>query len=226
MKALFKILDSQCMQDDALEERIEQETKVNQQINFLGYSIICTLFSIIIMIFCIYKSSHIPPRPTFEVFSEKGIVTNPEKQINNIVTLPVPHQSLKNVSGWLLTALNTIYGVGFDNIEEKIEQANYYFTPEGYASYLKALETSGFKEDIIRKKLKITLLATQDPVLINGGSAGDLEFWRLRVPVLISYLGGRDIVTAQKMIEVLIVRVPAYKNEKGLAISEFIMGSM
>lgn len=226
MKALFKLLDSQCIQEDAIEERIEQESKVNQQINFLGYSIICTFLAIFIMLFCIYKSSKIPPRPTFEVLSENGMVTNPEKQIHNIVTLPVPHQSLQNVSGWLLTALNTIYGVGFDNIDEKIDEASYYFTPQGYSSYLKALDTSGFKQDIITKKLKITLLATQNPVLINGGSVDDLEFWRLRVPVLISYLGGRDIVTSQKMIEVLIVRVPAYKNEKGLAISEFIMGTM
>lgn len=225
MKALFKILDPQCIEEDALEERIEQETKVVQQINFLGYSIICTLLSILIMSFCIYKSTKFPPRPTFGVQSEKGFVKgNP--YANPLITLPVPHQSLKNVSGWLLTALNTIYGVGFDNIDQKISDAEYFFTPEGYASYLKALDTSGFKEDIIKKKLKITLLATQDPVLINGGSVGDTEFWRLRVPVLISYLGGKEIVTAQKMIEVLVVRVPAYKNEKGLAISEFIMGSM
>lgn len=225
MKSIFKILDPQCIEDDAIEERIEQESKVNQQINFLGYSIICTLMSVLIMSYCMYKSSKIPPRPTFAVQAEKGFITR-DNQISEIITLPVPHQSLKNVSGWLLTALNTIYGVGFDNIDEKIDSASYYFTPEGYASYLKALETSGFRNDIVRKQLKITLLATQDPVLINGGSVGDLEFWRLRVPVLISYLGGKEIVTAQKMVETLIVRVPAYKNEKGLAISEFIMGTM
>lgn len=47
----------------------------------------------------------------------------------------------------------------------------------------------------------------------------------IRVPVLISYLGGKEIVTAQEARK-LVVRVPAYKNEKGLAISEFIMGTM
>lgn len=223
MRSIFKILDPKATQDDAIEERIAEEPKVTQQINFLGYSIICTLLSIFIMCYCMYKSSKIPPRPTFSIQSEKGLVT---KEPIEIITLPVPHQSLKNVSGWLLTALNTIYGVGFDNIEEKVENASYYFTPEGYKSYLKALESSGFKSDIITKKLKITLLATQEPVLINGGSVGDLEFWRLRVPVLISYLGGKEIATSQRMVEALIVRVPAYKNEKGLAISEFIMGTM
>lgn len=222
MKAIFKLLDPKATQEDAIEERMEQELKVTQQINFLGYSIVCTVLSILIMSYCMFQSSKIQPRPTFAVHSEKGFLS---KEPQQIITLPVPHQSLKNVSGWLLTALNTIYGVGFDNIDQKIEDASYYFTPEGYSSYLKALESSGFKADIIRKKLKITLLATQDPVLINGGSVGELEFWRLRVPVLISYLGGKEIVTSQKMIEVLIVRVPAYKNEKGLAISEFIMGS-
>lgn len=225
MKALFKLLDPQCIEEDAIEERIEQEIKVTQQINFLGYSIICTLLSVLIMAFCMYKSTKIPPRPTFAIQSEKGYVKG-DPYGNPLITLPVPHQSLNNVSGWLLTALNTIYGVGFDNIDQKIDDASYYFTADGYSSYLKAIETSGFKEDIIKKKLKITLLAMQNPVLINGGSVGDLEFWRLRVPVLISYLGGKEIVTAQKMIEVLVVRVPAYKNEKGLAISEFIMGSV
>lgn len=223
MKAIFKILDSQATQEDAIEERIEQESKVNQQINFLGYSLVCTFLSVLIMCYCMYKSSKIPPRPTFAIESNNGLVT---KEPMRLLTLPVPHQSLKNVSGWLLTALNTIYGVGFDNIDEKVEAASYYFTPDGYSSYLKAIETSGFKSDIVKKKLKITLLAIQDPVLINGGSVGDLEFWRLRVPVLISYLGGKEIVTSQKMVEALIVRVPAYKNEKGLAISEFIMGTM
>jgi hypothetical protein len=168
-----------------------------------------------------YKSSRLPPRPTFAIKAEKGLITS-DKQVTRINTLPVPHQSLQNVSGWLLSALNTIYGVGFDNIDDKMSEAEYYFTGNGYASYVKAMN-SGFKESIVSKKLKITLLAVQNPVLINGGVAGDIEFWRLRVPVLISYLGGKDIVTSQKMVEALIIRVPAYQNEKGLAISEFIM---
>lgn len=223
MRNFFKILDPKATQDDALDERIAQETKVSIQITFLALSIIFSLISLSIMTYCMLLSSKSIPRPTFSVKLENGMVKG---EANSIITLPVPHQSLKNVSGWLLTALNTIYGVGFDNIDDKIKDAEYYFTPDGYKTYLLALENSGFKSDIIKKKLKITLLATQNPVLINGGSVGELEFWRLRVPVMISYLGGKEIVTAQKMVEVLIVRVPSYKNEKGLAISEFIMGSM
>lgn len=64
-----------CIEDDAIEERIEQESKVNQQINFLGYSIICTLISVLIMSYCMSKSSKIPPRPTFAVQAEKGFIT-------------------------------------------------------------------------------------------------------------------------------------------------------
>lgn len=51
----------------------------------------------------------------------------------------------------VINSFKYIYGVGFDNIDEKIDSASYYFTPEGYASYLKALETSGFRNDIVRK---------------------------------------------------------------------------
>jgi len=221
MNSIFKFLDPNCNQDDAINDRMQQEKEVIKQINYLAYSLICILLSVLIMTFCMYKSSRIPPRPTFAIKAEKGLITT-DKQIQNINTLPVPHQSLNNVSGWLLSALNTIYGVGFDNIDDKMSQAEYYFTGNGYSSYVKAMN-SGFKDDILNKKLKITLLAVQNPVLINGGVAGDIEFWRLRVPVLISYLGGKEIVTSQKMVEALIIRVPAYQNEKGLAISEFIM---
>lgn len=222
MNSIFKLLDPKCNQDDAIQDRMEQESQVIKQLNFLSYGLLCTVISILIMLFCIYKSSRIPPRPTFAVKAEKGLITN-DNQVTRINTLPVPHQSLNNVSGWLLSALNTIYGVGFDNIEDKMNEAEYYFTGNGYSSYVKAMN-AGFKDDIIKKKLKITLLAAQNPVLINSGVAGDIEFWRLRVPVLISYLGGKEIVTSQKMVEALIIRVPAYQNEKGLAISEFIMG--
>ena len=222
MKSIFKTLDPACMKDDAIAERLDREPEITKQINFLGFSMIITIITTVIMLYCIMKSSNTPPRPTFALSIDKEIVKNAEE----IDTLPVPHQSLDNVSGWLLTALNTIYGVSFDNIDDKIEDAAYFFTDGGYKAYLKAVKDSGFRDAIVDKKLKITLLATQKPVLINSGSVGNLEFWRLRVPVLISYLGGKDTVTSQKMVEVLIIRVPAYQNEKGLAISEFIMGQM
>lgn len=220
MKSFFKVIDKNIYSDDAIEERIFRETKVNTQVLYLMVSILVNILSLTIMSYCIHKSDNLPPKPTYELKLNGNKVVS-SKEIN---TLPVPHQSLKNVSGWLLNALNTIYGVGFDNIDKKIDEASYYFTEKGYQEYLKAIEISGFRNDVVNKKLKITLLPVQNPVIINSGIVEDLEFWRLRVPVLITYIGGKEPVKNQKMVEVLIIRVPSYQNKKGLAISEFIIG--
>jgi hypothetical protein len=222
IKKFFKMLDAKASQEDAIMERLEKEPKVMLQLTYLGLSIIMILLMIIIMIFSIYKAEYPPPPPSFALtINDKGFVEKSEQ----IVTLPFPHQSIKNVSAWLLDALNASYAFDFSHIDEQIDAAEYYFTPEGYKMYLTALETSKYKADIFNKKLQVTILPIKNPVIINDGSAGDTEFWRLRTPILITYYGGKEPVVIEKTFEALIVRVPAYKNKKGLAITEFIMSN-
>ena len=61
------------------------------------------------------------------------------------------------------------------------------------------------------------------PILINAGMVGDTAFWRFRVPILVSYMGGAKEITREFMVETLVLRVPAYQNHRSLGIAEFNM---
>lgn len=214
---LFKFLIKQ--PEDSIAERIDREPITSKYWFNLGGALVLSLLTVVIgSIILIQRQKHSPPIT--------NAVNMSKNTIEEIVTLPFPHQSFNNVSGWLNEAIETSYAFDFNNIEEQIVNAEYYFTPTGYAMYLKAIESSHIKEEVIKGRLKIGLVPIQNPVAINSGVVGDTEFWRVRVPILTSYYAGREPVIQKNMVEVLIIRVPAYKNPKGLAITEFNMTSL
>lgn len=205
--------------EDSLKERLDKEPIVKKYWFNLGLSIILSLTTVIIGTIVIFQRQKHPPPVTHAYNLSKNTM-------EQVITLPYPHQSIKNLAGWLNDAMTTAYAFDFNHIDEQIGNAEYYFTATGYSMYLRALESSGVRDKVINGKLQITLVPIQDPILINAGSVGDTEFWRFRVPILTSYYGGKDPVLQKNLVEVLIIRVPAYKNQKGLAITEFNMTTL
>lgn len=206
---------------DGITDKIEKEPIVMKQWNHLGGAILfiflTIIFSLISILFSNVKTEISPL--TYKVdFQEMT-----QEEIN---VLPFPHQSFKNVSAWLQDAVSTAYSFDFLNYDQQVRNVSYYFTDLGYETYLNALAANNIRESVVGSRLQISLIPLQDPVMINGGIFGTTEFWRFRMPVLISYYGGNKPIINRVMIEVLVLRVPAYKNYKGLSIAEFNMAPM
>lgn len=200
-------------------ERISKEAISNKYWNLLGISMIALLMTMLIAGYTMFKLSEPSVPITFSIKKINNTYTQPEQ----LITLPYPHQSYKNVSGWIVDAMQTIYTLSFDKFYDQVEQAEYYFTPDGYKTYINALKSNKLEEEIISKQLEIAIVPMQDPAYIGGGKFGDTEWWRYRVPSLASYYGGKEPVIQKYMIEILVIRVPSYQNHKGLAIAEFNM---
>lgn len=211
-KGLLKLIAQQ--PDDAIATKLQSEPIVSKYWINLGAALVLALATMSVGTLVLLKRSHVDP-------PESNIVNLQKKTIQTVVTLPYPHQSFKNLSGWVAEAIRVSYGLSFSKIDDQIADAEYYFTPTGYTMYLKALESSHFKADIVNKRLEVGVVPIQNPVLINSGTSGDTEFWRIRVPILTSFYAGEKPVIQNSMVEVLVIRVPAYKNPKGLAITEF-----
>ena len=216
-KSLLKVISQQ--PDDSIAKRLEKEPIVNKYWFNLGAAIVLPIATMLVGGLVLAKRSNLQPAEIGGYSQTKGTVTP-------LISLPYPHQSFKNVSGWLEDAIRASYAFSFSKIDQQIEDAEYYFTPTGYSMYLDALKLSHIREDVLSKRINIGVVPIQNPVLINSGSVGDTEFWRLRVPILTSYYAGKDPVIQSNMVEVLIIRVPAYKNPKGLAITEFNIVSL
>ena len=200
---------------DSINNRIEQEPITKKYWMQMGLSIIFLVISTGLAGFSLMKKTDIPAI-TFTVDRKNNT-------LQDTLTLPYPHQSFKNISGWVFEAITASYSFDFNNYYSQLDKASYYYTPEGYSMYLKALQIAKVETQVISNKIEISTVPLQNPVLIKGGNFGSTSYWRYRVPVLISFYAGKELVIERKMIEVLVLRVPAYKNPKGLSIAEFNM---
>ena len=218
---------------DELLQRIEREPISSKYFMALGGSIILMLSVIIIGLVSIYvyKSREfqapitysVKQSPSTKAIDDKGqeYVKVGEIEQNQIITLPQPHQSMKNVVNWLKDAMMNTYSFSFLNFDESVDNSSYYFTPAGYSSYKRALEIAGVKSALEKNLMQISLVPISEPIMIMGGDIGDVQYWQFRTEVLINYTTGSQTKNTKYIIETTVESVPPYRSAKGLGISQY-----
>lgn len=219
-KPVLDALDK--VEQNGLSERIDANPAIKRYWLTLGGAIVILVATMFINVVTLIKRKDIQPATLNTVMVKNGVIdVNSVKQVP--ITLSSAHQTFKNVTSWLNDAISETYTFDFSNYYEQVNKAEQYFTPEGYKSYVNALKINNIEADIIGKQLQVASLPLQAPVLINSGDYGNAEFWRFRVPVLVSVQGSKEPAIDKYMMEVLILRVPSYVNYKGIAITEYNM---
>jgi len=213
-KSFLNLLDK--VPEDELTERIERDTAGRKYYFYFGGAIICILAATVLSITSILKFRS-PPPPVVYMINVETL------QTERIVTLPFPHQSIKNIQSWLTEAIMAAYSFSFLNFNDRVAAAEIFFTPEGYIAYLNSLKLNGIEAAVVGENIVISSVPMSVPILINAGMIGDTAFWRFRVPILVSYMGGAKEITREFMVETLVLRVPAYQNHRSLGIAEFNM---
>jgi hypothetical protein len=203
-------------QKDVLMERIEKVGVLSKYNLFFTVAIACSFATIVIGSLAMWRFASSPPPVSFAVNVEKN-------EMQQLITLPYPHQSFKIVSKWIEEAVMDSYSFDFNNFDERVDKMEYYFTEEGYAAYRATMYNSGVKEQVIQSKIKVTTVVTGSPIMISGGEFMGIEYWRFSTPVRVSFYGGDDPKPQDMLVNMLLVRIPTHKNSKGLGIAEFSM---
>jgi len=226
-KPVLDLLDK--VEQNGLSERIDSNPATKKYWLTLGGSIVLLTASIFINVVTLIKRKEIQPATLMTVTMKDGnpIMKDGQVDPNAVkevpITLPNAHQTFKNLTSWLTDAVSETYTFSFLSYGEQVKKAEQYFTEDGYRSYLNALQINNVEKDILSKRLEVATIPLQTPVLINSGVYGSNEFWRFRVPVLVSIQGSKEPLITKYMVEVLIIRVPSYINYKGIAIAEYNM---
>jgi Type-IV b secretion system, inner-membrane complex component len=223
MKGLLDFLDK--TPDDALTERMGKEPVSSKYWMFFGISIFALLISALLNFTSLFRKNETPPADLYSVVRKDGKLDESTVKLVR-VTLPSAHNTIKNVTAWIKEAIGETYSFGFLNFDKQVKKASLYFTEEGYAGYLRALEIAKIRDTVVSKKLEISILPLKEPILINSGMFRDEEYWRFKTPVLVNYFGGKEPIREKYMLEILIRKVPSYVNPKSLAIHEYIMTPM
>lgn len=221
-KKILNFFDN--MPSDSLMQRIDKQPVMEKYYRAFAVTLVCLISLILLECFVIYYKSKPSPANVYSVVRTNSGVLDKNSIKPIPVTLPFAHQSFKNITSWLNDAIIASYTFDFVNFYKNVGNAEFYYTPDGYQAYIQALKSSGLEKDIIGKKLIASIVPLKNPALLTSGYYSTGEFWKFSVPVLINYSGGTNKPYNNKyLIEVTVVKVPAYVSHKGLAISAFSM---
>lgn len=212
MKYLLYILGVANYKTKSIERLHEQKSGIS--ILYLNISFVLILITMFTTLYILYSFGKPINRPILELNTKNG-------QIRDLITLDYPQQNYNSLETWVINAVVDLNSISFNKIEEDLERNRKYFLDDkAFSIYVSSLENNKTIENIEKNSILMSSVTIKKPVKINEYGKGEDTYWLYRVPVLRSYITGSNNDTQEViMVDVLIFRVPAYKNHKGLAIS-------
>lgn len=230
-KSLLYKLDKP--QDNALLKRIEKESITEKYYTALGGTILSVGAIMVFGLASMYlynAQSVIPPKTIAVQLQKQEQVKNEAGQMidvapkyvnTEIISLNAPTHNLKNVSSWLKEAIMATYSFSFNDYDKVVDDAYYYFTSNGYSTYLNALALAKWKEKVTTNLLQVSIIPIGEPIQISKKQVGDSLHWLFRTEVLINYTTGGQVINDKYLVDTLVVQVPPYKSVKGLGIAMY-----
>lgn len=157
----------------------------------------------------------------------KYFATTPDGRLLPIIRLDQPiYTDPVTVSEWFKKALIETYSIDFVTWRKRIQEAQQYFTLEGYQKFVQALQDSRNLEAVKELRQVVSIEIEQEPELLRQGQLTPTVpySWDFKVPVLVTYQNSENNRIEQKgMILVRIERASFRMYRNGLAIKQLVL---
>lgn len=142
-----------------------------------------------------------------------------------LTPLMEPNQSDSAVTEWANQAAISAFTLDFVNYSQQLNQASQYFTTEGWQQFLDSLQQANNIEEIRQKRLTVTAVAQNTPVILQKGVLNGRFSWRIQMPILITYQSSSSIQQQTSVVTMLVNRISTLESYRGIGISQFNVGS-
>jgi intracellular multiplication protein IcmL len=149
---------------------------------------------------------------------------------NGVVTrlypLSSPVMQPARLLDWAGQAVIAAYAFNFTNYRGVFSQLQKFFTSDGWKEYNTMLQDSRILDTVINKKLFMSAVTSQKPILITDGVIDGHYAWTVQVPILVTYklsTADNGIQQTQQAfnVTVIIMRIPNIDNPEEIAINHF-----
>lgn len=143
--------------------------------------------------------------------------------------LSQPNLDDAGISAFALEAIQALNTYDYLNWRDQINQAQIYFTPDGWGKYKGELDRVGTMRAVEERK-QIVSFRPEGPVRVasKGLATDGFYTWDVEVPAVVSYVGHAQKMSAaatsnrqQGVIRLRIKRIPLALSDKGVAISGY-----
>lgn len=124
---------------------------------------------------------------------------------------------------WTEVAAKSAYNINFSSYQKDLDRVKEDFTSQGWSSYNSALESSGLLDDVISKKLILSAIVTNSPVIIQRGTEHGVFYWVVQMPMMVNESSASQTVKQTILVTVKITRVVGLDTAPaGILISSFV----
>lgn len=204
------------MADDALEIiRLRNNFYRDNYRKVTGALLIAMIIIIVLSVALGYVVTH-PPAPQY-------FATDSQGRIVELTPLDEPNLSQTALLQWANTAAVAAFTYNFVNYRQSLQGASDYFTPDGWQSFIQALNESNNLNAVIAKKLVVTAVATYAPVVLQQGVLDGRYAWRIQIPLLVTYQSASQFTQQNVIVTMLITRISTLDSARGVGIAQFVV---
>ena len=157
-----------------------------------------------------------PPTPKYFATSINGRITP-------LFPLAKPNQSDSAVLQWANQAAVAAYTYNFVNYRSELQAASIFFTPKGWRQFLRSIKASRNLEAVKAKKLVVSAVATQAPVILEKRLLNGRYTWRVQMPMTVTFQSASERRQENYIVTMLITRISTLNSPRGIGISQFVV---
>lgn len=155
-------------------------------------------------------------KPEDRVFALTG-----DKQLFALQSLTTPNMTNSALVAWSAQAVSDVMTVSVGDYDVRQREHEKYFTPDGWEAFSSARKLVGERDKVLRNRQVITAAPRAAPSIVEKGVQRDGYFWRVQVPMVITYNVGNSQQAVEQNYELLILRVPTSVNAYGVGIDKW-----
>ncbi|MEM6903052.1 MAG: type IVB secretion system apparatus protein IcmL/DotI, partial [Pseudomonadota bacterium] len=156
-------------------------------------------------------------RPSPEYFA-----TTQDGRLIKMVPRSEPMLTQSAILTWAGKASTDAFTFDFVNFREQLQEAAVAFTPDGWRSFLKALEDSRNLEAVRERKLIVNAALQGAPVILTEGVVNGVYSWRIEMPIVVAYRSATDVQRQNLLVNMTVSRVPTLEYPEGVGITQFV----
>ncbi|MBA2648249.1 MAG: type IVB secretion system apparatus protein IcmL/DotI [Legionella sp.] len=177
--------------------------------------LIAIIINLIMGSILLYILTH-PPMPKYFATSINGRITP-------LVPLNEPNQSTAAILQWANQAAIAAFSYNFVNYRDELQAAAGYFTDAGWTQFKQSLKDSNIISAVTTKKLILSAVATQAPIVMESGVLNGVYSWRVQMPILVTYQSASQFTPENYIVTLLITRVSTLSTFRGIGIAQIVV---
>lgn len=148
----------------------------------------------------------------------------PDLRLAPLVPLSEPVLTEQGLLNWTTEVLTSAISIDFLHWREKLQSVREHFATDAFESFLASLNSSGMLDLVRDKRLNISAVITQAPVITKSGILEGVASWQIEFPLLASYESSGGVETTQKLVaQVLVSRASTVKTPRGVVLRQVIL---